>query len=175
VRETAFSWYLAGVGLVAATAYIVGRPVEFATARYVLLALLVPTGLVGALFALEHDYRWRAGVLTALAMWASLSLVASARLQILYATDPPRNQMRELADALTARGVTVAQAPYWRAYRIAFLTGERIKVASGDVVRIEEYQRLAAQEGPRLLLIQEGPCPGGETVAIWYLCRAEPR
>jgi len=67
--------------------------------------------------------------------------------------------------------IKVAKAPYWRAYKITYLTGERVKVASSDVVRIDEYQELAAKAGPDLVTIQEQPCPGGTKVKYWYLCK----
>ena len=78
--------------------------------------------------------------------------------------------MRELVAALDARGITIAEAPYWRAYKLSFLSAERITVASTDVVRITEYQRLAEAEGDRLVRIREEPCAGGIQLGGWYLC-----
>ena len=40
------------------------------------------------------------------------------------------------------RRVPVASAGYWQAYEITFLSRERLRVASRDFVRIQEYQDL---------------------------------
>jgi hypothetical protein len=48
--------------------------------------------------------------------------------------------------------------------------GERVKVASTDVVRIAEYQRLASAAGADLVRVLEEPCAGGMQVGTWYLC-----
>jgi hypothetical protein len=66
--------------------------------------------------------------------------------------------------------VRVAQAGYWRAYKLTFLTGERVVVASTDVVRIASYQEAAAREGAALRELRENPCPGGRPIGGWYLC-----
>ena len=76
-----------------------------------------------------------------------MSLADTARLYLRYAKADP-DELRVLADALVARNVRTADAPYWTAYAVTFLTGERVKVASTDFVRITEYQAAAAH-GPR--------------------------
>ena len=75
-----------------------------------------------------------------------------------------------LSETLVARGMRVASAPYWTAYAVTFMSGERVKVASTDFVRIDEYQR-EASAGPDAIDIREQPCDGGEQIARWYLCR----
>jgi hypothetical protein len=77
-----------------------------------------------------------------------------------------------LADTLVERGARTAYAPYWTAYTVTFMTGERVRVASTDVVRIDEYQS-AALSDPRAVQIRERPCPGGEQIARFYLCRGD--
>ena len=62
-------------------------------------------------------------------------------------------------------------AGYWHAYVIAFLTGERVRVASNDLVRIQEYQDLFIEQLSRAVMISERPCPDGEAVASLYLCK----
>jgi hypothetical protein len=52
------------------------------------------------------------------------------------------------------------------------MTGERVKIASTDVVRIQEYQTLAAGD-PQVVEIREQPCDSAERVARWYLCRRQ--
>ncbi len=169
--RASFAWYLLGVGALASLVYVVARPVDFATARYALLALLIPVGVAGAFLAIEPGRPWRIGLVLALAAWTVSSAWDNGRLIARYVMHPPPDHVRQLADILLTRGVTVAEAPYWRAYRLAFITRERIEVASSDVVRIEAYQRRAAQQGSSLVVISQDPCPGGEQAGIWYLCR----
>jgi hypothetical protein len=119
----------------------------------------------------------RAAIRTALTLvvvgWASIAALDHGRVLVAYASAPPPAYERQLADGLVARGIAVAEAPYWRAYEVTFLARERVKVASTDVVRIEEYQRLAAS-ARGIVTIGDAPCPGGERVAIYYLCRPGP-
>ncbi len=89
-----------------------------------------------------------------------------------FARGQEPNETRDLANALEARNIHIAESGYWRAYKLSFLTRERVKVASTDVVRIDEYQRLAREAGSGLVAIDEAPCPGGERVSLWYLCRS---
>lgn len=79
--------------------------------------------------------------------------------------------MPALVAAMEARGVTVAISGYWRAYKLTFLADERVKIASSDFVRIEEYQQLANAMGDRLRVLQDTPCEGDEVSPGWYLCR----
>lgn len=171
----AFAIYLVGVGLLAAIAYILSKPSDVVVDRYLLLALYIPIGLVAWLFAADRAF-WSRGLVTAVvALVAAGSAVDHWHQWRRYARAPGEpDPMRVLTAALEARGVTVAEASYWRAYKVTFLTNERVKVASTDVVRIDEYQRLANAEGDRLLTIQEDPCPGGDRVGVFFLCHARP-
>ena len=73
---------------------------------------------------------------------------------------------------MAGRGITVAAAAYWRAYRTTFLARERVKIASTDLTRIEEYEKLARNEGPRLIVIRDQPCVSDlPPIRYWYLCR----
>lgn len=167
---TAFGWYLLGVGLVAVLAYVATRPAEDVVRRYLLLSLLIPVGLTGLWLALEPRHHIRHGVLVLVLGWAAFAGVDNWKQFDRYLSGEVPNPMGALANALETRGVSIAEAPYWRAYKLTFLTGERVKVASTDVVRITEYQKLAAAEGAGLMRIQEEPCAGGEQVGGWYLC-----
>jgi hypothetical protein len=101
--------------------------------------------------------------------WAAISAADTIRLYLRHAGGRP-SELRVLSDALVARGVRAAYAPYWTAYTVTFMTGERVRVASTDVVRIEEYQS-AALSDPQVVQIRDQPCEGGEQVARFYLCR----
>jgi hypothetical protein len=170
LEAAAFGWYVLAVGATAAATYVAVRPADDGILRYVLLALFIPIGATAVWLALEPR-RWvRRATVAVVLGWGVMSGIDNARQLVRFAGGEP-NEIRALADGLVARNVRVARAPYWRAYKLTFLTAERVRVASSDYVRIEEYQRLAEQEGERLLDLREGPCPGGEFVAGWYLCR----
>jgi hypothetical protein len=103
-------------------------------------------------------------------VWAAMSGFDNGKLLTRYVTSQEPNTIRQLADALEARGLRVAEAGYWRAYRITFLTQERLKIASNSYQRIDEYRRLAEREGKGLMRLGEKPCPGGEAIVEHYLC-----
>jgi hypothetical protein len=172
-RSTAAAagWYFTGVGLLAVAAYIATRPADGVVVRYLLLAIFVPIGLVAAHLTLERRRAWLALPIGLAALCAATAAVDHVRLLSHFVEGREPNEARRLADALEAEGVRVAESGYWRAYKISFLTRERVKVASTDVVRITEYQRLAREAGASLVSITETPCPGGTRVDAWYLCR----
>lgn len=167
---TTFGWYVLGIGVVAVLAYTATRPAEEVIRRYLLLSLMIPVGLTALWLALEPQRLVRHAVVAFVIGWALLSGVDHWRQFDRYASGEVPNPMRDLVIALDIRGISVVEAPYWRAYKLSFLSGERIKAASTDVVRIMEYQTLAERSGPALVRIQEEPCDG-ERVAGWYLCR----
>ena len=102
--------------------------------------------------------------------WAALAVVDNARVLVVNIREPAANPVRELADRLVERHVPVASAGYWDAYIATFIAQERVRVASSDVVRIQEYQSLFFERLGDARLLRQGPCPGGERVARWYLC-----
>ncbi len=169
LERVAFAWYLLGIGVLAGVSYLTTRPVTDEYSRYGLLVVLVPVGLTGLLLALETDRRVRAAIVVAVAGWAVVSALDYVRLYQRYNGARP-SDLRVLSEALVARGVRVASAPYWTAYAVTFMSGERVKVASTDFVRIDEYQR-EASASPDAIDIRDQPCDGGEQVARWYLCR----
>jgi hypothetical protein len=170
--STAFIWYLLAVGVAASGMFVIARPLTDATHRYFLLALYIPIGLTAAWLALEPRRHVRVAIVTTMIGWGALSAIDNYRQAARYVSGYEPNKIRELANALEARGLHVAEAGYWRAYKLSFLTEERLKIASTDYSRIDEYRRLADREGDRLLRLQEQPCPGGEPVVEHYLCRA---
>ena len=174
-RGTPLVWefpaYLFGVGLVALLAYIATRPAEQSVDRYYLFGLLIPTGLIAGLLTLEARVLWRRVTVAVAIAWTVISATDYVTLAKRYWGGREANEIRVLADALVERHIPVAIAGYWRAYKLTFLTGEKVKVASSDAVRIDEYQTLANQAGDQLVKIQEQPCPNGEKVSRWWLCR----
>ena len=166
-----FAWYLIGVGIAAAAVYVIARPADAVIHRYFLLAVYIPMGFTALWLIHEPTRSLRAAIVAAVFAWAGAAAVEDWRLLETHASGSQRNLTREIADALEARGVRVAAANYWRAYKITFLTRERVRIASEDYVRIDEYQKLAEAEGDRLLHLRDRPCPGGEPVGTMYLCR----
>ena len=166
-----FAWYLLGVGVVAALAFAVTRPGDV-TERYILLALFIPVGVTALWLSMEPDRIVRGIVVGLVAGCALLNgLDHWTRFNSYRAGNVP-NPIRELGIALEARGISIAEAPYWRAYKLTFMTGERVRVASIDVARITEYQTLAQSAGDALVRISEDPCEGGEKVGVFYLCKS---
>lgn len=172
--STAYGWYLFGVGVMAVVASLLTRPDAAVADRYFLLALLLPVGAVAVSLALELSRAWRAVPIVLLAIWATSSVVDHVNHARRYASGQEPNDIRELIDGLAARGITVAEAPYWRAYKTTFMAQERVKVASNDFIRIREYRHLADAQGDALVRIQDTPCRAGaerDRVGIWFLCR----
>jgi hypothetical protein len=170
----AFPVFLLGVGILAVLVYIITRPPDLVVHRYLLLSLYVPIGVVSLIFA-APTARWIHGVVAAAVLVAGIGSGIDHWRQVeRYWGGRQPNDLRVLADELVRRHIRVAMAGYWRAYKITFLTDERVKVASSDVVRVSEYQRLADAEGRNLVTIQDEPCPGGDHVSAWYLCKASP-
>jgi LPXTG-motif cell wall-anchored protein len=166
----AFGWFLAVTGALAAAGYVATRPAVGIVDRYLMLTLFIPIGTLAAFLALEPRRLARIGVLILLGVWAGVSAKDHMDLFRHYYSGGDPNVIRGVADGLIERGVHVARAGYWRAYKLSFLTKEQVKIASTDVIRIDEYQELAAREGEHLLTLQDAPCPGGQRVGVMYLC-----
>ncbi|MCC7126929.1 MAG: hypothetical protein IT178_18935 [Acidobacteria bacterium] len=170
----AFPVYLGLVGLQAAVAYALTRELSMFTFRYGLLALFLPVAIHA--IALQ-PWRWiglRAAGAGLAGLLAAMSLVDHATVLEHSRVAPPRPRYQPLADRLEARGVTVAWGGYWRAYVVAFMTHERVIVASTDLQRIRRYQQVGLAAGAEAVTIQETPCDDGhafDAVGPWYLCR----
>jgi hypothetical protein len=102
--------------------------------------------------------------------WAALAVVDHSRVLVATIREPPANPIRDLVNGLVERQVPVASAGYWRAYVITFVAQERVRVAANDFIRVQEYQDLFAERPGNARVIADRPCPGGESVAGWYLC-----
>ena len=142
-----FAYYLLCTGLVSLVAFSLVRTPTEGTLRYVLMLLFLPMGLIATLLSIEPNRIVRGAVCALVAVWmigSGVDHVAYAHRYLAGET----NDVRVLADGLVANGVTVARAPYWIAYKLTFMTEEKVKVASTDFVRIDEYQRLADEAGP---------------------------
>jgi hypothetical protein len=173
VAGAPFAWYMLVIGVVALATFMAGKPVLDGYSRYAILGLLIPVGLTAALLALEPLRVARRGVTILVVAWAGLAVVDHVSVLAANIRQPAARPLRELADRLVERQVAVASAGYWEAYAVTFLAQERVRVrvTPSDVVRIQEYQDLFAERFSEALVVEHQPCPGGERVARWYLCR----
>lgn len=146
-RRFSFAAYLLTIGVVVLFAFSLVRMPTEGTLRYVLLLLFIPMGLVATLLAVEPNRIVRLAVCALVGVWLVFSAVDHLAYSRRYLDGEP-DDARRLADALVDHGIAVARAPYWVAYKLTFLSAERVKIASTDVVRITEYQRLASAAGP---------------------------
>ena len=170
MKEVGFAAYLLLVGVASMAVYwtIACEPISHNTIRYDMLGLLAVVGFAAAFFRLEQGVAWRRAALVAVAMWAAVSGFSHARLLEEYLLHPPPNDAREAAKVLLADGVTHARANYWVAYRLTFLTGERLVVASEGPVRIRQYQDA---KGVPETYVTEYACEGGTRLAgLFHRC-----
>ncbi len=165
-----FAGYLAGVGVSSMLCLALVWGLDVFTLRYMMMSLLLPVGVVALVFALEPVVLVRRVVVALVVAWALFASIDNVALMRRYAAGVP-DVYGEVAKGLVARGITVAQAPYWHAYRLTFLSGERVKIASTDFVRINEYQGLANAAGDQLITLQEQPCGAAEKLGPLYLCK----
>ena len=169
----ATGWYVLGVGVTAVVGYALTRPTEIVTPRYLLLSLFIPVGLTAVWLALEPRRVVRQSVAGIVIVWSLMSGIDNWRQYERYASSGATDPMVELVAELEARGVTIAEAEHWRAYKLTFLSQERVKVASTDVIRIREYRQLADEAGSALVHLEKTLCPGqrdARPVGGMYIC-----
>jgi hypothetical protein len=168
-----FPLFLILVGTQAALAYAVTREPSVYLLRYALLALLVPVGLAALLLQAWRPAALQIGAAVVMIVLAGTSAIDHVRvIHHSYQRSAPL-RFADAAERLVARGVTTGRAGYWRAYAIAFLTRERVRLTSTEVLRIQEYEDLADSAEPHVLKLQEVPCSPGtpaERVGVWFLC-----
>ncbi len=167
-----FGWYLFGVGCLSAFGYVLTRPLASGLVnRYMLLTIYAPIGIAAVLLALEPRVPVRRTAIAVLLGWAVVSGVDHERLFAHYWSGQEPDVAQELADGLVARGIRVARAGYWRSYKLTFLSRERVKIASSELERIEEYDRLAREAGDGLVVLETAPCGDRPSIHGYYLCR----
>ena len=171
IARAQFGFYLLGVGVVAIAVFLAGKPVLQGYSRYALLGLLIPVGLSASLLQLESRKMLRNAITIVILAWGTLMLADHAAVLVAYVRNPPRNQVRELADHLVAQQIPAAMSEYWRAYLVSFIARETVTVASSGIVRVQEYQKRFSDRASDAVLISDRTCPGGQQVARWYLCK----
>ncbi len=154
--------YLVLVAIQAALVYaVLGCAVRgWPLARYTLLTMFLPIGVFTLALSVDPGVRWRRVILSLIAIWALFTVTDHTRYLSACIRHPLARPYRDLANLLEAEGVKYAWAPYWTAYELDFLTRERVTVASSDVVRIVEYQRILQEHDRESVQIsEESPCP----------------
>lgn len=169
---TALPAYLILIGAQAAAVYALTRDPSVYLLRYALLTLLMPMGVAALL--LQPWRAWGAQVATCavVALLAGTAVIDHARVIHRATKGGTPVRFADAAARLIERGVRIGRAGYWRAYAITFLTGERVKLTSTEVLRIQEYEALADASEP-VLIVQEKPCVAGireDRVGAFYLC-----
>jgi len=171
--EYEFCAYLVLSALLSCAGYILGRCGQVGLGglmRYEMLSLLGAAGL-GA-WSLRAGVRWAGRTWMAAAL-VIVATAAVAHTQVLaqYLRYPPVSAKLMLARQLEARGVRYATSDYWIAYAVTFLTNEKTKIASTDLVRIREYNRLVESHPEETIRISREPCPNGHrAIEGIYFC-----
>ncbi len=160
------------MGAITALAYPLSCNVALHTPpllRYLLLAVLLPVGLISWFLATERSRIWRGALIAIVVTWSASNLVDNVRLIRTTVANPPVSEHRLLADYLIAHRIRYARAIYWDAYMIDFLSRERVITASTDLIRIPEYQDEVEAHAADAVVLQRVPCSGDERVASWCI------
>jgi hypothetical protein len=161
-REYDFCAYLVLTALLSCAGYIVARcgEVGFVLMRYELLSLVGIAGLGGWCLAVAGTWMRRVWIAFACATVA-ISAVSHAAVLAQYLSHAPVSAKQVIARELEARGIRYATANYWIAYSVTFLRNEQTAIASTDLVRVREYNRLVDAHPAETIHIRREPCPNG--------------
>lgn len=168
-----FAAYLLLVGLASMGGYAAFscERITAATMRYNLLGLMAGVAVAAWYLRVEPSKGARAAALAVLVAWAGVSARSHAQLLREYVSNPPPNGARQAAETLIADGFRHGRAPYWVAYRLTFLAGERFVLATEPPVRIRAYQRRPPEATGPVEWIRSSPCDGGQRLAEgFYRC-----
>lgn len=137
--------------------------------RYVLVLLL---GAVGAIALAMKRPSLRIATIALVAVLAFANLTDNVALARQLSNHPPVDERALLARELVQRGVRYAEAEYWTAYHVSFLSAERVVVSAPQDARIERYRKLIADHRDEVVQIKN-QCKHGIPVARWQLCFPE--
>jgi len=171
--EYSFPAYLILIGLFSAFGYAVAKcgEVSIILMRYDLLSVLGLVGLGAWFLAIAQSRGLRAVWIGGTVSLTVLALVAHISLLRKYIVNAPVGTKQLIIQYLDSRGIKYASADYWTAYPVSFLSNERIIVASTEVVRIKEYQRIVAEHHSESVLISRTACDGGSRLLPGlYVC-----
>ena len=106
-----------------------------------------------------------------LVLWAAGSAFSHQQLLTEYVVQPPRPTLGVRRSAWWRWAFATLGGDYAVAYRLTFLSGERVTIASTGLVRIAEYQR---QAPPGAEVVAESDCANGTRLAgDFHLCPPE--
>lgn len=170
-----FALYLALIGVQSAIVWALSRcgPIHPMTIRYALLAVFIPVAIVSYHLATERRAILRSAVMLFVLGRTVVSLQAHAKLLGYYVSRSGPSEYRLMADELVTRGIRYVQTDYWAAYMIDFLSDERVTATATDYMRILEYDLEVTHHLDRAVVLSRQPCPGGEPLRYWYLCKVE--
>jgi hypothetical protein len=171
IPARSFSSYLVLIGAQAALGYVLVAcdTNDILLIRYALLALFGLVGVTAWIFQTARLAVVRQLVSAALVAWLVASLWDHTRLLDAYLRHPPPNAWRQLITYLDEHDLRAGIAPYWTAYVVDYLSGERVILGSSDVVRILSYQTRAP-----LVRVDHAPCPNGVAVVRLQSWCVEP-
>jgi len=172
-RDKPFPIYLILVGLGSVAAFSAKSGfMDFPMIRYLALFIFLPIGLLSLFIALEN----RKGFAVLGYVFVAMLGIQNLSTIIHYNSDlhsrKPVDRYGELAQKLLQRDYRYGTAPYWDAYRLTYRSGEKLKVASNDHVRIGEYKVLYEANRDQAFKLQKLPCTGEREQRIdgWYVC-----
>jgi len=171
-HEYDFCAYLVLVGVISVAGYVAARcgAIDIYKMRYDMLSIVGAVGLAGWYLHVERSRVYKGIWVSLVLAWAVVGAVAHGQLWREYLRDPPGGGKQLIIRELEARGIRYGISPYRDAYAIAFLTHEKIIMAS-DRIRISSYQREVESHRLEAVRIERRRCAGGEQIARrLYLC-----
>ncbi|HET8935099.1 MAG TPA: hypothetical protein VFN67_16740, partial [Polyangiales bacterium] len=109
--------------------------------RYVLVLLL---GVVGAVALAMKRPSLKGATIALVTLLTLANLTDNVALARHLYKHPPEDDRAVLARELVRRGIRYAEAEYWIAYHVSFLSGERVVVTAPQDARIKRYRKLIA-------------------------------
>lgn len=172
-----FLLYLALVGGGQVASYVIFvSSQEHVLIRYVIMGPFLLVGLLGAALYAASVFGQpflKACTLLLLVSLGAANLTQSIQFFLEQRSHPLVTQRRALAQYLVENSYKWGWAPYWEAYYITFLTGERVIIASSDHTRVRRYRDdVVGHLDEAFVLAQPGTCedPQAPLVGSWQIC-----
>jgi len=169
-RPDRFSVYLGLIAVETILAYALNggiHPDLPGVPRYVLLAMLLPTALLGACMARPNARVLKVVATVGIAAWAAFNVRDSVTVLSEYLRTPPPSEYRVLADFLVGHRIRYGRADYWDAYIVDFLSRERVILAPTAVMRISSYDARVNRNTENAVDVLRQPCDRGVKVVRW--------
>lgn len=107
------------------------------------------------------------------ALWLVVVALGHIALWRGFAAAPPEGSYRQLATYLESHGIEFIVTDYWTGYRVAFLTGERVR-AETSFNRVHEHLLAVRANRKKAVEVRRRgapPCEDGVEVGAFYVCR----